>query len=204
MSKDYFQEKSKNYEKDSNRVNNVENIANAIKRNIKFEKTMHIMDFGSGTGLLLEKIAPLVGKITAVDISKSMISELAAKKETIDCELEILEIDLSKSKPDVRFDGIISSMTMHHVKDIGAMFHNFYEMLNEKAFIAIADIDLEDGTFHKEDTGVFHNGFDRKEFMNFAESAGFKDLEIMTASTVIKPYGEYPVFLLIGYRNREG
>ena len=200
MNKDYFQEKSKTYEKDSNRVNNVENIANAIKRNIKFEKTMHIMDFGSGTGLLLKKIAPLVGKITAVDISKSMISELASKRETIDCELEILEMDLSKSKPDARFDGIISSMAMHHVKDIGAMFHNFYEMLNKNGFIAIADIDLEDGSFHEEDTGVFHNGFDRVEFMNSAGSAGFKDLEIMSASVVKKPQGEYPVFLLIGYK----
>jgi cyclopropane fatty-acyl-phospholipid synthase-like methyltransferase len=200
MNKDYFQEKSKTYEKDSNRVNNVENIANAVKRNIKFEKTMHIMDFGSGTGLLLKNIAPLVGKITAVDISKSMISELAAKRETIDCELEILEMDLSKSKPDARFDGIISSMAMHHVKDISAMFHNFYGMLNENGFIAIADIDLEDGSFHEEDTGVFHNGFDRVEFMNSAGSAGFKDLEIMSASVVKKPQGEYPVFLLIGYK----
>ncbi len=55
MNKDYFQEKSKTYEKDSNRVNNVENIANAIKRNIKFEKTMHIMDFGSGTGIVIKE-----------------------------------------------------------------------------------------------------------------------------------------------------
>ena len=198
MNKDYFQHKSKDYEKDSNRVKNVENIADAIKRNIKFKKSMHIMDFGSGTGLLLEKIAPLVGKITAVDVSKSMINELASKRETIYCELEILEMDLSKSKPEVKFDGIISSMTMHHVKDISAMFHKFYEMLNENGFIAIADLDLEDGSFHTEDTGVFHHGFDREEFLNFAESAGFKDLEVMSASAAQKPQGEYPVFLLIG------
>ena len=200
MNKDYFQNKSKNYEKDRNRVDNVENIANAIKRNIEFKKSMHIMDFGSGTGLLLEKIAPLVGKITAVDISKSMNSELASKSGTIGCELEILEMDLEESKPGVTFDGIISSMTMHHIKDIGAMFHNFYEMLNENGFIAIADLDSEDGSFHTEDTGVYHFGFERKEFLNSAKSAGFKELEIMSASIARKPYGEYPIFLLIGYK----
>ena len=70
MSTDYFQNKSKDYEKDKNRVNNVKNIAETIKQNISFHKSMHIMDFGSGTGLLLEEIAPLVNKITAVDISK--------------------------------------------------------------------------------------------------------------------------------------
>ncbi len=201
MSKDYFKHKSKDYEKDRNRVNNVANIANAIKRNIEFEKTMHIMDFGSGTGLLLEKIAPLVGKITAVDISKSMNTELAAKRETIDCELEILQMDLSESKPEKKFDGIISSMTMHHINDISAMFHNFYEMLDENGFIAISDLDLEDGSFHTEDTGVYHHGFEREEFVNFAKQAGFKNLEIMSASLARKPHGEYPIFLLIGYKS---
>jgi cyclopropane fatty-acyl-phospholipid synthase-like methyltransferase len=200
MNKDYFQDKSKDYEKDRNRVDNVENIANAIESNIEFKESMHILDFGSGTGLLLEKIAPLVGKITAVDVSKSMNIELASKSKALGCELEILEMDLSMSKPEVMFDGIISSMTMHHIKDIGAMFHNFYEMLNENGFIAISDLDSEDGSFHTEDTGVFHHGFERAEFINFAKSAGFKNLEIMSASVAQKPYGEYPVFLLIGYK----
>ena len=88
MNKDYFQHKSKDYEKDSKRVKNVANIADTIKSSIKFEKSMHIMDFGSGTGLLLEKIAPLVGKITAVDISRSLNPANLAKL-----------INSSRSKP---------------------------------------------------------------------------------------------------------
>jgi len=203
MNKDYFENRSKDYEKDKNRVNNVDNIAGAIRENIELEKSMKIMDFGSGTGLLLEKIAPLVGKITAVDISKSMNAELAAKKEKLDCELEILEMDLSKSKLDRKFDGIISSMTMHHVDDIQSMFNDFYNMLNDVGFIAIADLDKEDGTFHKEDTGVFHFGFNRDEFLKAAEKAGFKNLQIISASTAYKPYGEYPVFLLTGNKKPE-
>ena len=200
MHKDYFRDKSKDYEKDANRVNNVANLAESIKRNIKFDKSMHIMDFGSGTGLLLEKIAPLVGKITAVDISESMNKELAAKKENLGCELEIVQLDLSKTGLDKKFDGIISSMTLHHVKDIQSMFNNFYTMLNENGFLAIADLDLEDGSFHTEDTGVFHPGFDRNEFINWAKAAGFKNLKIESASTANKPHGKYPVFLLTGYK----
>jgi cyclopropane fatty-acyl-phospholipid synthase-like methyltransferase len=53
MGKDYFRNKSKDYEKDENRVNNVDNIAQAVRENVKLEKSMCIMDFGSGTGLLL-------------------------------------------------------------------------------------------------------------------------------------------------------
>ena len=159
MEKDYFENKSQDYEKDKNRTNNVENIAGAVKKKVSLNKSMRIMDFGSGTGLLLEKIAPFVGKITAVDISKSMNTELGAKRDKLGCELEIIEMDLSKTKLDRKFDGIMSSMTMHHVEDIENMFIDFHNMLNENGFIAIADLDKEDGTFHKEDTGVFHFGF---------------------------------------------
>lgn len=200
MSKDYFQYKSHNYEEDKNRVNNVENIAESIKQNIVFNKTMHIMDFGSGTGLLLEKIASLVNKITAVDISKSMNEQLEVKRENLGCDLDIIDMDLSKSKLDQNFDGIISSMTMHHVKDVKNMFDNFYSMIINNGFIAIADLDLEDGSFHTEDTGVFHFGFDRKQFLNFAKKAGFRELKTISASIAYKPYGKFPIFLLLGYK----
>jgi 2-polyprenyl-3-methyl-5-hydroxy-6-metoxy-1,4-benzoquinol methylase len=200
MRKDYFQHKANDYEQDENRVNNVENIANSILKNTEFDKTMHIMDFGSGTGLLLEKIAPFVDKITAVDISNSMNKKLDEKRNNLGCKLEILEMDLSKNKLDKKFDGIISSMTMHHIEDIQIMFMDFYTMLNDNGIIAIADLDLEDGSFHTEDTGVFHFGFDRKIFLNSAKEAGFKNLKITSASIAHKPYGKYQIFLLTGHK----
>ncbi|MBK7106494.1 MAG: class I SAM-dependent methyltransferase [Ignavibacteriae bacterium] len=198
MNKDYFQNKSKNYENNAGTVDNVGNIANSIIENIVFDKSMRIMDFGSGTGLLLEKIAPFVEKITAVDISKSMNKELESKRNKLLCKLEIVEMDLSQTKLNIKFDGIISSMTMHHIKDIKLMFKNFYEMLNENGFLAIADLDVEDGTFHTEDTGVCHLGFERNEFLNSAKEAGFKNLNIISASIAYKPQGQYPIFLLTG------
>lgn len=201
MNKDYFEKKANNYDKDENRVNNVGNIANSIRENISLNKTMQIMDFGSGTGLLLENIAPYVSKITAVDVSNSMNKELETKRENLGCTLEILEMDLSKSKLDRKFDGIMSSMTMHHIENINSMFIDFYNMLNENGFLAIADLDLEDGTFHTEDTGVFHLGFERKKFLHSAKEAGFSNLKITTASSVQKPHGKYQVFLLTGSKS---
>ena len=62
MSNDYFKLKAESYDKDPNRVGNVDNIANSILSSIPFNKNMHIMDFGSGTGLLLERMAPFLKK----------------------------------------------------------------------------------------------------------------------------------------------
>ena len=201
MRKDYFKHKANNYEQNKNRVDNVKNIANAICQEIKYDKTMHIMDFGSGTGLLLEKIAPFVDKITAIDMSPSMNKKLNDKRDSLGCKLEILEIDLSKVKLNKKFHGIISSMAIHHIKDVKNLFKDFYNMLHDNGTIAIADLDIEDGSFHTEDTGVYHFGFDRNELINLAKEAGFKNLKIQSASIVYKPNGEYPIFLLTGNKN---
>ena len=196
--KDYFAEKAESYDDKKSRTQNVDQIGQTILQNLSFSKEMHIMDFGSGTGLLLSQIAPYVGEITAVDISESMIGVLKSKMKAIDCKLKILQLDLTKERLDTKFDAIISSMTIHHIENVQEIFNKFYSLLNDNGTIAIADLDREDGSFHSEDTGVFHNGFDRNEFLSIAKNAGFKDLKIQTTSVIEKPTGNYPVFLLTG------
>ena len=200
MSKDHFSIKAKQYDDSPKRVQNVTNIANTIKHAIDFSSDMRVMDFGSGTGLLLERIAPMVKEITAIDISESMMKRLIAKQDTLACKLHTLKLDLESNDIDQKFDGVISSMTMHHIKDVAAMFIKFFALLSPGGFIAIADIDTEDGSFHDEDTGVHHHGFDRDWIMQQAEIAGFENLKIETASEMSKPQGDYSVFLLTGFR----
>jgi 2-polyprenyl-3-methyl-5-hydroxy-6-metoxy-1,4-benzoquinol methylase len=199
--KDYFAEKSKSYEKEAARVNNVHTIADAILERLAYDKqNAHVMDFGSGTGLLTGQIAPFVKKITTVDISPSMNEQLRAKESSLGCELEMMELDLTQTSLSQTFHGIVSSMTMHHVEDILSMFQKFYDMLHKNGTIAIADLDKEDGTFHTENTGVFHFGFEQETFAALARQAGFEDVSIEIVSVAKKPYGEYPIFLLTGYK----
>lgn len=200
MNKDYFAQKAGSYEQDVSRVDNVENIANSIIKTVTLGKEMHLLDFGSGTGLLLERIAKHVSRITAVDISKAMNKQLDDKRARLKCDVEIIEMDLSSTNLDRKFDGIISSMTMHHIQDIGSMLKNFYSMLRVGGFIAIADLDTEDGSFHAENLGVHHFGFDRVKIANMATEAGFADAAVSSSSLIHGPNGDYPVFLLTAKR----
>lgn len=200
MTKDYFAHKAETFEQNKSRVDNVGNIADAILAAVRLDKAMHLMDFGSGTGLLLERVAPHVGKITAVDVSPAMNGQLRAKLERLPCEVELRELDLEKHDLPVRFDGVISSMTLHHIQDVQAMLTKFHAMLREGGFIALSDLDKEDGSFHTEDTGVFHAGFDREEIARIATAAGFHEVAISSASVISKPQGDYPIFLLTGRR----
>jgi len=199
--KDYFEHKAKSYEENVKRVSNVQNIADGILQELSYNKDMHILDFGSGTGLLTQEIAPYVKNITALDMSTAMNEVLKSKIDTFPCPLEVLQIDITNEQYEDKLtnvDGIISSMTIHHVKDIEDLLTKFYNLLNENGTIGLADLETEDGSFHKEDTGVFHFGFDKDEFLNIAKKVGFKDLKIETISVSSKPYGEYPIFLLTG------
>jgi len=193
---DLFAHKSKSWDMNSKRVKNAQAIAELIVKNIYLSQSMEIMDFGAGTGLLSFFVAQKVAKIVAVDNSPSMLEEFRKKSREFASQTEVLALDLSLENTDRKFDGIISSMTIHHLEDIKALFSKFYEMLNKDGFIAIADLDIENGTFHSDNTGVFHYGFDRKVLEQIAKEVGFKNIHFETASVIQKSHANFSVFLM--------
>ncbi len=193
---DHFAHKSKSWDMNSKRVQNAKGIAELIVNNIKLDKSMELMDFGAGTGLLSYFVAPFVKKIVAVDNSPSMLVEFENKCDEFSCETEVIEKDLSSETLERKFDGIISSMTIHHLEDTPALFLKLFDMLNADGFIAIADLDSEDGSFHSDNNGVFHYGFDRHILAEHAKEAGFKDITFSLASTISKPHADFTVFLM--------
>jgi cyclopropane fatty-acyl-phospholipid synthase-like methyltransferase len=201
MATDHFAHKAASYEQNPDRVDNVQQIATAMLEAVRFESGMQIMDFGSGTGLLLERIAPHVAKVSALDVSASMLDQLRPKLPSLACEVELIQLDLESATLDRRFDGIISSMTLHHIRDVPALFEKLHAMLHPGGFIALADLDREDGSFHTEDTHVEHPGFGRSEIERLATRAGFLDVQTRTASRMRKHGREYPVFLLTARRS---
>jgi ubiquinone/menaquinone biosynthesis C-methylase UbiE len=125
-----------------------------------------------------------------------MLIEFENKCNEFSCETEVIEKDLSSEILDREFDGIISSMTIHHLEDTAALLSKLYTMLNDGGFVAIADLDSEDGSFHSDNTGVFHYGFDRVILENIAKKIGFKNIRFDLASTISKPHREFTVFLM--------
>ena len=196
MSRDNFAHKSKSWDMNSKRVQNAKSIAELIVTKSNLHHNMKLMDFGAGTGLLSYFVSPFVDTIVAVDNSPSMLEVLREKASIFSCYIEIKELDLSQESMDEKFEGIISSMTIHHIEDTRALFQKFYELLNDGGFIAIADLESEDGTFHNDNEGVFHFGFDREELRTIAKEVGFKDIEFDSASSIKKPHNEFRVFLM--------
>jgi ubiquinone/menaquinone biosynthesis C-methylase UbiE len=163
-----------------------------------------VIDFGCGTGLLTLKLQPLVKTIIGVDSSKGMLDMLLKKIETQ--WLENVHTQLVDFEKGVLVKGsyhlIVSSMTLHHVPDTIALFKEWFSLLPPNGQVCFADLDTEDGSFHSDNTGVFHLGFDREKLKQLLRDAGFSDVRDTTATTITKEIAgqetlSYPVFLII-------
>jgi predicted TPR repeat methyltransferase len=192
---DYFKERASDWDKGSIRVDGAKVIADSIQKKVKLSSDMKIMDFGVGTGLLGFEIAKVVEKVVGVDTSHNMLLKLQ-EKNTNELSIEPLHQDIVKNPIDEKFHGIISSMTLHHVEDLKLFFETIYKNLHDNGFIAIADLQSEDGTFHSDNTGVYHFGFDKNELCDVVKSCGFKNIEFENINTINKPHKDFGVFLL--------
>jgi len=196
---DHFKDRAKEWDKGSIRVAGAKKIADAIRENIKLTKDMELLDFGVGTGLLGFEIANYAKKVYGVDTSPNMIEKLR-DKNTPDLSIETYCQDIIKEPLQIDFDGLISSMTLHHVEDLKAFFTTIYKNIKNDGFIAIADLESEDGTFHSDNTGVFHFGFEKEKLCKIVADAGFKDVDFQTINTINKPHRDFDIFLLTAKR----
>lgn len=191
----HFDKRAEGWDSGDIRVNGAKTIADAINARITLKNEMDIMDFGVGTGLLGFEIAAQVKKVYGVDTSTQMLAKLQEKNSS-ELSIEPINQDIIKGPLSQTFDGLVSSMTLHHVENLKAFFDVIYKNINKNGFIAIADLEIEDGTFHSDNTGVFHFGFEKKELCKIVESCGFKDVKFENINTINKPHRDFGVFLL--------
>jgi hypothetical protein len=63
-------------------------------------------------------------------------------------------------------------------------------------WLALADLDKEDGSFHGPEMTEIHRGFEREHLQARTERAGFTGVKFTTAFTMQKAGRAYPVFLM--------
>ena len=197
---DLFRDKDAEWDSRTVPMQISQGVVQALRTRVPLSPEMTVMDFGAGTGLIAGAVAPLVAHLHAVDVSASMLAQLAAKealrgKVTVHCH------DITASPLDLRVDLVVSAMAMHHVADTDALLRALHATLREGGRVALADLDAEDGSFHPPGTeGVFHAGFSRDDLTARLTAAGFVDIAFETATVVHKEERSYPVFLVTASR----
>lgn len=199
---DHFQHKAEDWDSRPVPAQISAGVYGALSQALELGPDQDVLDFGAGTGLIGAKLAPHVGRLFAVDISRAMLDKLAQKPE-LQGKVEICCQDIVHGPLDIEVDLIVSAMALHHVEDTRRLFERFLANLRPTGRIALADLDSEDGSFHPPDTeGVFHAGFDRDYLGGLLRDTGFSDVSFTTACEVHREERRYPIFLVTATKGR--
>lgn len=200
-----FDAVAKTWDENPGRVKMAHDVAKAVCDRVHPTPAMDVLDFGCGTGLLTLRLQPAVHSITGVDSSQGMIDILTSKiREQGLKNVTARQLDLDQGDElEGQYDLVVSSMTLHHIPDVGPLIRRFAEILKPAGLLAVADLDCDEGKFHDSNEGVFHAGFDRCVMMNHFEKAGFEEVRNRTAAIMAKPVPEggtrtFTVFLTTG------
>jgi ubiquinone/menaquinone biosynthesis C-methylase UbiE len=197
-----FDEQAKSWDDHPSRLRMAAELFAALRARVPVQPDWHVLDYGSGTGLLALALAPHVRLLTAVDSSAGMLDALSAKSRAAGVRnIETRLADFARDPaPATSFHLVASAMTLHHVADVDGMLRVFFGLLHPGGWLAIADLDEEDGSFHSRSDGVHHRGFDRSGLSRRLMNAGFESIGFITAAHSEKNGRVYPVFLATARR----
>lgn len=219
-----FDKEAASWDEKPLRLKLAKEIADAISKQVPLTPDMIVIDFGCGTGLLtieLHRLQPLVNSITGIDSSQGMLDILNMKISRLNLtNVSTLLVDIDKGdtlqdncchnnynqvKNNANYNLITSSMTLHHIKEVMPLLKQFHDIIKIGGYLCIADLDLENGTFHDDKTGVFHSGFDRTALRQAFIDTGFKNVKDVSAAEVVKPGADgktkgFTVFLMTGQK----
>jgi ubiquinone/menaquinone biosynthesis C-methylase UbiE len=189
------------------RVKMADDLFAAMEKQVAFDSSMTVLDFGCGTGLLTLRIAPGVGSITGADSSRGMLEVLQAKSDRLSLR-NVRTLFLDSGDTNLltgRYDIIVIGMALHHIEAIHPLLKRFHECLAEGGALCIADLDPEGGLFHSNNAGVYHFGFDREELRRAMGDAGFENIADSTAAEVTRPAADgqlrrFTLFLMSGWK----
>jgi ubiquinone/menaquinone biosynthesis C-methylase UbiE len=189
------------------RANMAKAVADAIAAAVPLQPHWRALEYGCGTGLVGLRLLPHLGHVLETDLSPGMLGVLDEKARAAGLDkIETQVLDLTSGPPPAsRFDLIFSSMALHHIPDVAGLVRTFFSMLAPGGWVALADLDAEDGSFHSPDVpGVQHHGFERKTLESWLRAAGFTAVSTCTAHTVEREregqQRRYPIFLAAGQR----
>jgi len=190
-----FDKIAREWDGDSMRTRLAAAIAESIRVNHPISGAT-LLDFGCGTGLVSFPFSEHFNRIEGVDTSLGMVEQFNQKAEKFSIDAHARLYIPGSPLPAEHYDVVVSGMVLHHIEDVSFEINEIYRSLKPGGVVALADLDLEDGTFHPaEMEGIFHNGFDRSQIREWLEQAGFGSISLFDAYSLEKEGKTFTIFL---------
>jgi ubiquinone/menaquinone biosynthesis C-methylase UbiE len=202
-----FDEAAAQWDNNPGRVDLARAVGEAIGCTIPLQPGWRVLDYGAGTGLLTLNLQPRVASMVALDSSTAMLEKLTQNLAAATISnVQTRHWDLEAQPfPEPGFDLVVSSMTLHHLRNAPLVLSRLAAILEPGGWLAVADLDSEDGSFHGQADDVFHHGFERGQIAEWLTNARLKWISVSDAHSMSKlsSTGEvrsYGIFLAMGQK----
>ncbi|MGF1754290.1 methyltransferase [Vibrio makurazakiensis] len=175
-----------------------QSVFEELQKLIELDGT-RILDFGCGTGLLSQKISPLVKEIIALDGSEAMIEELDKKElPNVEPVVDFLTRGIAAQHPAFRhqFDAVVASSVCGFIPNLQDTVSLIYTLLEEDGLFVHWDWCVED------DNQGFGLTCEKAESILIA--AGFSRVEVSTPFSIETKDGLKKVLMGVGYKSSVG
>jgi tRNA (cmo5U34)-methyltransferase len=107
------------------------------------ESALRVLELGTGTGNLTQKLLDRFPQSTAVgyDVSAEMLARARAKLASVRARVQLHQGDISQTAFPGPFDAVISAIAVHHVPPPAkpVLFHRLYAALRPGGVLVIGD-----------------------------------------------------------------
>lgn len=135
-----------------------------------------VVDLGTGTGVLLGRLARAAERIIGIDASPEMLEE-ATRRAGEDAIAADLRLGTLEHLPlsDGEADTMIANLVLHHVAEPPVVFREIRRGLSAGGRLLIAELEEHDDASFWQGLGARWPGFRPGEMLDWLKAAGFRE-----------------------------
>jgi ubiquinone/menaquinone biosynthesis C-methylase UbiE len=163
-----------------------------------------VVDVGTGTGFVIQGLAPRVAEVYGFDDSSAMIIVAAQNLATFN-NVKLQQTSGDRLPlPDAAADAVFGNMYLHHVADPAAAIAEMARLLRPGGRLVLTDLDAHDHEWMRKAMADRWLGFRRADIRDWYTAAGLCEVEVDDAAgkcCTVSPAGSnltLSVFLAIG------
>ena len=143
MGTEHFDSKAADWDNDPDKVSRAQEVAAAVAASVPLTESTRLLEYGAGTGLVSQSLSERVAEVVLADNSAGMREVMSQKIEagTLPAQARVWDLDLERDPvPDEEFDLVVTSMVLHHVRDLPAVLTGFAALLRPGGHLFILTV----------------------------------------------------------------
>jgi ubiquinone/menaquinone biosynthesis C-methylase UbiE len=155
-----------------------ETMRDAAIAQARLERGAIVADIGTGTGFMIQGLAPLVSHVYGFDQSPEMLAVAEGNLASFaNVELRQTPGD-ALPLPDEALDAVFGNMYLHHAPDPPAAIQEMARVLRPGGCLVLTDLDTHEQTWMRQEMADRWLGFARDDDRGWLSAAGFSEISV--------------------------